>query len=444
MRSIKVAKLRQFFTILTILTLTACTTSEAERANNARKTLTALARFTPTVEIASETPSFTITPENTATIDFGTATREITPILNTPTESETTWPTQTPTVLSTEVPTLSPTNTPSSTFTLEASVTPYISQTPTITTTATPITTVAQLQACLNTAGATCELTVPVSLVQSLHIAQSGVRLVCSGDGSLTNSVDNISAVVTISAGTIEDCLIYRTPNTTLSCCADTVSVNNAQDVVLRGNTILWGVDGSLDISLCDDCLIERNIIAESLNNSTHLQGAHSFLSLVRDSRRVRFVHNLLVSAKARMPQLQNCIDCAFLNNVISNYDGVGTLVTLCSEVDYANNYGLRGLDTDDIAYLIRTPNLADLPPGACRPQVFAANNAVDWYRVFNPSDVKAGVYTLSPLTAYYPLEDVWTKEQIVISVGTQNAQADRIRLCVMNADCRILDSPPS
>jgi len=273
-------------------------------------------------------------------------------------------------------------------------------------------------------------------------MSAAGVTLRCEG-GALTNTPENTQAVLVIQTGTVEGCLIYRTPNVALSCCADTVSILNAQDVVLRGNTILWGVDGTLDMSKCDDCLIEQNFIAESLNCSTHVKGCHSYLSLVDASRRVRFVHNLLVSAKARMPQFQDCMDCAFLNNVIANYDGVGTLVVECTELDYANNFGLRGLDTDDIAYLVRTPNLDDLPPDACRPKVFLASNSVDWYRVTSPSTMQSGTIVFAPLTAYYPLEDIWTAAEIVENAGAVGEQTTRVRGCVMAGDCRIIDQSP-
>lgn len=153
-------------------------------------------------------------------------------------------------------------------------------------------------------------------------------------------------------------------------------------------------------------------------------------------------MHNLLVSAKARLPQFQNCKDCAFLNNVISNYDGNATQVTFCSEVDYANNFGLRGLDTDPEAYLIRTPNLTDLPEGACRPKVFLANNGVETYRVTHPGDVKAGVYVFSPLTAYYPLEDLWSKDEIVGNAGAAGEQTTRVKMCVLAGTCVIRNVP--
>lgn len=270
------------------------------------------------------------------------------------------------------------------------------------------------------------------------------VTLTCDG-GRLTNTADNIRTVLEVRAGTVTGCLIYRTMNTVASCCADTVSIHMASGVVFRGNTVLWGVDGSLDISNCDDCLIEQNIIAESLNCATHLSGCHSFLSLVRDSRRVRFVHNVLASSKARLPQFQNCQDCAFLNNVIANYDGAGTQVTFCTELDYADNFGLRGQDTDAIAYLIVLSNIANLPPDACRPKVFLANNSVDFYRITRPFDEKQGVYVAAPLTAYYPLPagDVWTAREIVDKSGAHGAETERVRACVLAGDCTIRDAPP-
>lgn len=361
--------------------------------------------------------------------------------------------------LAPETPTSSPSLSSSTTPTLSApnSPLPVNTESPKPPTTPTPTTTplptddptptqefsLPSLRACLLTPGATCPLAHNITLDSTLLISGTGVTLVCVNGASITNSPDNVNSILDIRAGTVEGCLIYRTMNTALSCCADTVSVNNARGVILRGNTILFGIDGTLDISTCDDCLIEQNIIAESLHCSTHRNGCHGFLSLVRDSRRVRFVHNLLASAKARMPQFQNCQDCAFLNNVVANYDGLATQVTLCSEVDYANNFGLRGRDTDDEAYLIRTPNLLDQPEGACKPKVFLANNIVNQYRITCPCDEKAGVFVFAPLTAYYPLEDIWTMHEIMQNAGAAGEQTTRVRGCVLAASCVIVDAPP-
>lgn len=421
MRSIKVAKLQRFFTLFAILFLAACTTPP---------------------EIASETPLFTITSETTATIDFGTATREITPI---PTESET--PIWTPTE----------TTTPLSISTITDTAIPFTSQTPTATPQF-PITVrnEMELRICTQIHGAVCDIDGLVILTSQLLMQTSGVTV---RGGSITNDVSYPDRLVMIARTTdvhLESVTIYGTLAQSGSVIKDCLLIVDSAHITLKHVTLMWCEDENLDITNSTDIEITNSVIMQPLRCALHKSGCHGLAILVVRST-IAIQDSVICCANGRMPQAQ--YSTVSLNRVLlGNFQGHAVEV-VCGGTVITNQMIVRGgLDTADAAYAIVSPHGNDcIVNNEPSPQITEKCSLVlNWHiasdgrkypRVRRPGD-KA--WYINPLIFPNYTEFLSDKSDCIMPTESdvqaiiQNAGSLLTPACLLAGDCRILDVPPS
>lgn len=353
------------------------------------------------------------------------------------TDTETTTPTETPLPTST--------NTPSATQTATDTQTPTPTQTNTPTpvlddptpTSETFVTTQAQLYACLAQVGVrTCAITARIEISAKTPPLAPYLTLRCTPNGSLTNAPQYIGRVLEIISTAhivIEDCTMDRTVNAELSCCADTFFVLNSDDVLCRNCSILYGVDESVDVQFSTNVAFIDSIIGLPLNNSTHQKGAHGYAMLITNSD-VTISGSVITSAKARMPQCQFSI-CTIVGSIIQNYDGSGVAAVGDTRLTFRGNICRGGVDTDAISYCIVTPNRSDY---TVWPTIDERGNLLlNAYRIRRPADRDS--YLAVPSEA---APNASAYETIVRNSGAASELTQRVRECLLDNSCQIIDVP--
>jgi pectate lyase len=107
------------------------------------------------------------------------------------------------------------------------------------------------------------------------------------------------------------------------------------------------------------DISIQWSIIAEGLNNSTHLEGSHSKGLLIKGAgnERISIHHNLFAHNKRRNPRINAGGIVDVVNNVIYNSGGTGSTVGskfAVGKVNYVGNYLKHGPNSAS-DYLVST-----------------------------------------------------------------------------------------
>ncbi len=145
----------------------------------------------------------------------------------------------------------------------------------------------------------------------------------------------------------------------------DSISVNNARNVIIDHCSASWSVDETLSVTHSDNVTIQWCMITESLNCSAHEKGCHGYGSLVRgrNGGRVTFHHNLYAHHSGRSPRPGGHIDYRedpdgwtfdFRNNVIYNWGGSRAgynsdghnQPNRISKFNFVGNYYLPGPDS--------------------------------------------------------------------------------------------------
>lgn len=366
---------------------------------------------------------------------------------NTPPEPTLVWATNTP------APTEIVTWTPSSTYTVTATIAPSPSASPSPTPTAsasptssatfaptdtdepTPtqeffVTTEDGYDACLRLdMPRTCTVKALIVITKRTPQMKPYLTLRFEGDGALTNHANWTGSVLYIEmAGyvTVSGALIYRTANTVLSCCADTVSITKSAHVTIENSTLLWGVDGTLDVSGSSDVTIRYSIVAESLRNATHLKGAHDKLTLVDNSYQVRYLNVVMVSAGERLPRVVNSGEVTVCGSVIYNHRSHANYVSSVSSVNYSGNWWRRGLDTPGDVYAVAIVGSA----------LNGSRVYVDDLSIVRPAD--RTLISASPVFPLVACDDV--SETFKKAGAPGRLHTARILECLAARSCRIVD----
>jgi len=135
----------------------------------------------------------------------------------------------------------------------------------------------------------------------------------------------------------------------------DAVTVDRSHDILIDHVSASWSIDEVLSVVHSGRVTVQWSIIAESLNQSCHLKGAHGCGSLIRyGDGQVTFHHNLFAQNRSRNPRIGDNIQLNFINNVIYNYGfkgGQATYTGPASEgitrINYIANYTIAGPSTD-------------------------------------------------------------------------------------------------
>lgn len=94
---------------------------------------------------------------------------------------------------------------------------------------------------------------------------------------------------------------------TTRSGGADALRITGSRHVIVDRSSFSWAVDEVVEVGSSQDVTIQRSIIAEGLDRSTHYEGAHSRGLLIRTtSERVTLWRNLMAHNDYRNPELSN------------------------------------------------------------------------------------------------------------------------------------------
>jgi hypothetical protein len=129
----------------------------------------------------------------------------------------------------------------------------------------------------------------------------------------------------------------------------DAISVFKGKNIIIDHCSTSWATDETLSISpsskdgmrSIDSVTVQWSIIAESLNDSVHSEGAHGFGTLVRGSDGARYTmhHNLWAHHRARMPRPGNYVP--------RKADPVGPLIDIRSNVFYNWGGSASGYNAD-------------------------------------------------------------------------------------------------
>ncbi len=148
-------------------------------------------------------------------------------------------------------------------------------------------------------------------------------------------------------------------------------------NIVIDHCSLSWAIDETLCTWYpCHDITVQWCIISEALDDSIHPKGPHSKGILTGpDTRRLSVHHNLLAHNARRNPLVSKDNEIEIVNNLVYDWDSVGTHIGNY-EGDFAanivSNYYLQGPDSNDSAVWI-----ADhLPPGSVYLQ---GNVGVRW-----------------------------------------------------------------
>ena len=149
----------------------------------------------------------------------------------------------------------------------------------------------------------------------------------------------------------------------------DAISIYRGHNIIIDHCSTSWGTDETLSISpsgprglrSIDNITVQWSIIAESLNNSVHDEGAHGFGSLLRGSGGARYTlhHNLWAHHRGRMPRPGNYVSrdvdpigpvMDFRSNVFYNWGGTSSGYNADSEslasYSFVGNHYVAGPNT--------------------------------------------------------------------------------------------------
>ena len=161
----------------------------------------------------------------------------------------------------------------------------------------------------------------------------------------------------------------------------DGISVRASHNIIIDHNSISWAVDENLSASgprfsgktkndwqhnTSHNVTFSNNIIAEALEEATHLKGAHSKGTLIHDNVQNELIYqNLYSSNRWRNPHFKGGASGAIINNVISNPgNAIFSYAQLAREwkdkpssmgkLYIVGNHVFKGLDThEEIRFLI-------------------------------------------------------------------------------------------
>jgi len=432
--------------IALLLFLSACTTAsdltlEAARANT-HKTLTALAK-TPT---STATLVDTQTPTET---EFSTVTREI------PTFTETaTWtPTNTETPLPSITPTASPETSPTSSDTPPPI--PTVEFTPTA---EVFVTTEAQLRQCTSQLNAICQIGNTIALTSQLIMQTSGVTL---RGGAITNAPEYPDRLVMVARTTdvrLENMTIYGTVASVGSVVKDCLLILDSNRITLDHVTLLYCEDENLDVTGSTNVDITNSVVMQPLHCAMHTKGCHGYAMLIVNST-ATIRDSVIGSAKARMPELQNS-HVTMERVLLDNLDG-SAIQVMCDAVLTTQGVIIRGdFDTDDISYGITTPHAEDcVPAGKATPLITEKCTLVtNWHVALNgdkyPRVRRSSTYYTNPTTTtefksdssgcVMPTGDNDDTTDDDMTRIIQNAGSQGTPACLPEANCQIIDAPPS
>ncbi len=118
---------------------------------------------------------------------------------------------------------------------------------------------------------------------------------------------------------------------------------SGARNVIFDHCSTSWANDEVLSVSGAGitDVTVQWCIISESLNQSTHVKGAHGYGTLLRTNGRVTFHHNIYAHHRSRCPRPgtygEGCLLLDFRNNLI--YNGTGYSAVDPVRMNYVGNY---------------------------------------------------------------------------------------------------------
>ncbi len=145
----------------------------------------------------------------------------------------------------------------------------------------------------------------------------------------------------------------------TASSQVDAFGCYNSSNVIIDHCSMSWGTDGSFDMWFSNSYITVQNcIISETLNNSTHSTGPHSYGFLLGSDdpgagcvNYLSIHHNLISNNDERSPRVEGNQFLQVTNNVIYNW-GVATSIistgqsltkTQTAKADYVSNYYKAG-----------------------------------------------------------------------------------------------------
>jgi pectate lyase len=136
----------------------------------------------------------------------------------------------------------------------------------------------------------------------------------------------------------------------------DSLSVSDAQSVIVDHCSTSWGIDESLSVTGAQDVTVQRCMIAEALHESHHHKGNHGYGSLINGDR-ISFHHNIYAHNRSRNPRPGGSDDhpnliLDFRNNLIYNWgDRAGYNGEDPIRLNYIGNYLEPGPSTRDRDY---------------------------------------------------------------------------------------------
>lgn len=97
-------------------------------------------------------------------------------------------------------------------------------------------------------------------------------------------------------------------------------------NVIVDHCSLSWATDENASITEgVHDVTYSWNIISEGLANSTHPEGSHSMGSLIDRTERISLHHNLYAHNDLRNPRLSDQGQAEFVNNVVYNWQQMGS-----------------------------------------------------------------------------------------------------------------------
>jgi len=389
---------------------------------------TATQNQAPTAPIDTLTPVYTQTAENPANTPLWT----FTPLL----EDTPTWQTNTPDATITTW-TITPTPTPETSL---------------------PITVhnEAELDACKIVHNATCEIVGTIYLTKQLTITVSGVTI---RGGALTNVPEYPHRLVAITQADhvlLDGITVYGSPSLSGSAIKDMVLIYNSHEISLDHVTLLYSEDENLDIQYSTNVIVTNSVIMQPLHCAMHTKGCHGYAALIVNST-VSIRDSVIGSAKARMPELQNS-HVTMERVLLDNLDGSAIQVQ-CDGVLVTQGMIIRGgFDTDDVSYGITTPHAEDcVPDGKAPPQITEkCTLVVNWHVSGSdkyPRVRRSSTYYTTPSTTEFKSDasgctmptgdsDDTTDDDMTRII--QNAGSQGTPACLLEANCQIIDAPPS
>lgn len=149
-------------------------------------------------------------------------------------------------------------------------------------------------------------------------------------------------------------------PSTTLTNGIDAVSILSGSRIILDHCSLSWATDEVLSTANSpSDITVQWSIIAEGLQNSTHIEGAHSrgaLLGSIADN--LSFHHNLMAHNYRRNPKVNSYQIADVVNNVIYNWGEHAVHIEADDRpihINVVGNYALSGADTERLWMIVYT-----------------------------------------------------------------------------------------